>query len=65
MIVNVGGKKLAASPRQCARSFCPPDPSLPGQKRHSTCSRPPYSPDMAPCDFWLFPKLKIILKEKR
>ena len=25
----------------------------------------PYSPDMAPCDFWLFPKLKIPLKGKR
>ena len=20
--------------------------------------RPPYSPDLAPCDFWLFPKLR-------
>ena len=25
----------------------------------------PYSPDMAPCDFWLFPNLKIALKGKR
>ena len=25
----------------------------------------PYSPDMAPCDFWLFPKLKRPLKGKR
>ena len=25
----------------------------------------PYSPDLAPCDFWLFPKLKTILKGKR
>ena len=25
----------------------------------------PYSPDLEPCDFWLFPKLKTILKEKR
>jgi histone-lysine N-methyltransferase SETMAR len=25
----------------------------------------PYSPDMASCDFWLFPKLKIPLKGKR
>jgi len=25
----------------------------------------PYSPDIAPCDFWLFPKLKIPLKGKR
>ena len=23
-----------------------------------TVSHPPYSPDFAPCDFWLFPKLK-------
>jgi hypothetical protein len=23
---------------------------------------PPYSPDLAPCDFWLFPKLKTVLK---
>jgi len=23
---------------------------------------PPYSPDLAPCDFWLFPKLKSPLK---
>jgi hypothetical protein len=22
----------------------------------------PYSPDMAPCDFWLFPKLKMLLE---
>jgi transposase len=25
----------------------------------------PYSPDMAPCDFWLFPKLKIPMKGAR
>ena len=24
----------------------------------NTVPRPPYSPDLAPCDFWLFPKLK-------
>ena len=23
-----------------------------------TASQPPYSPDLAPCDFWLFPKLR-------
>lgn len=27
---------------------------------HST-----YSPDLAPCDFFLFPKIKIALKERR
>ena len=25
----------------------------------------PYSPDLAPCDFWLFPKLKIPLRGHR
>ncbi|KAI6658273.1 Transposase [Oopsacas minuta] len=25
---------------------------------------PPYSPDLVPCDFWLFPKLKIYLQDK-
>ena len=24
----------------------------------NTVPNPPYSPDFAPCDFWLFPKLK-------
>jgi len=26
---------------------------------------PPYSPDLAPCDFWSFPKLKNALKGQR
>jgi hypothetical protein len=26
---------------------------------------PSYSPDLAPCDFWLFPKLKNALKEQK
>ena len=24
-----------------------------------TVSHPPYSPDLAPCDFWSFPKLRV------
>ena len=27
--------------------------------------QPPYSPDLVPCDFWLFPKLKSPLRGKR
>jgi len=26
---------------------------------------PPYSPDLAPCDFWFFPNVKITMKGKR
>ena len=28
-------------------------------------AQPPYSPDLVPCNFWLFPKLKSPLKGKR
>jgi len=31
----------------------------------TTASHPPYSPDLAPCDFFLFPRMKRDLKEKR
>jgi len=30
----------------------------------TVCPRPPYSPDLAPCDFWLFPKVKTTMKGK-
>jgi hypothetical protein len=26
---------------------------------------PPYSPDLAPCDFFLFPKMKLKMKRRR
>ena len=28
-------------------------------------TQPPYSPELLPCDFWIFPKLKSPLKRKR
>jgi len=31
----------------------------------TVCPHPPYSPDLAPCDFWLFPKAKMTMKGKR
>ena len=35
--------------------------------KHSTAQlqQPPYSPDLAPCDFFLFPRLKEVLKGQR
>ena len=33
--------------------------------RITQVSQPPYSPYLAPCDFWLFPKLKSPLKGRR
>lgn len=31
----------------------------------ATVPHPPYSPDLAPCDFWLFPELKIPLRGRK
>ena len=31
------------------------------ENRITTLPHPAYSPDLAPCDFWLFPKLKELL----
>lgn len=31
-------------------------------KQITALDHPPYSPDLAPCDFWLFPRLKTVLK---
>ena len=34
-------------------------------KNITVCPHPPYSPDLAPCDFLLFPKVKMAMKDKR
>jgi len=34
-------------------------------KNIMVCPHPPYSPDLAPCDFWLFPKVKMTMQGKR
>jgi hypothetical protein len=31
-------------------------------KKITLCRHPPYLPDLAPCDFWLFPKIKLMMK---
>ena len=35
-----------------------------GECQITQVTQPPYSPDLAPCDFWLFPKLKSPFKGK-
>jgi histone-lysine N-methyltransferase SETMAR len=35
------------------------------KKQHSDCAHPPYSPDLAPSDFWPFPSLKMGLRGRR
>ena len=36
-----------------------------GEKQHSSDGTSTYSPDLAPCDFFLFPKIKSALKGTR
>jgi hypothetical protein len=33
-----------------------------GKYKMAVISHPPYSPDLPPCDFFLFPKIKLKLK---
>jgi hypothetical protein len=44
---------------------CPECQGILGQEQHPCGSYPPYSPDLAPCDFFLIPRLKSTLKGKR
>ena len=55
--------RLAVSSRQCTHSCI----TKSSAKKHkiTQVTQPLYSPDLAPCDFWLFPKLNSPLKGKR
>ena len=39
--------------------------SFPVKHQIAQVAQPHYSPDLAPCDFWFFPRLKSPLKRKR
>ena len=49
---------VAFPPGQCTTPQLHPCQRLFDQDRHKTLPQPPYSPALAPCDFWLFPKLR-------
>ena len=55
---------LAASSQQCAHSCIMSHAECFGETSNHPGDWAPYSPDLVPCDFWLFPKLKSPLKEK-
>ena len=48
---------VAFPPRQCTSPQLHPGHRLFDQDGHQDSFHPPYSPDLAPCVFWLFPKL--------
>ena len=46
------------APAHTALSIC----QFLAERNIATLEHPPYSPDLAPCDFFLFPKIKSVLK---
>ena len=61
----MGNWWLAASSRQCALSCITLVQSCLMKYQIIQVTQLPYSPDLAPCNFWVFPKLKLPLKRKR
>jgi hypothetical protein len=56
---------LAASPRQCPIWHFRPHPAVFGEIQNGCYPHTPNSPDLAPCGFFLFPKIKLKLKGRR
>ena len=56
---------LAASSRQCACSCIGSYAEFLAKHQIAQVTQPPHNPDLVPCDFWLFPKIKSPLKWKR
>jgi hypothetical protein len=56
---------LAALPWQRPVSHLRPHPAVSGVMKLAVISHQPYSPDLTPCDIFLFPKMKLKLKERR
>ena len=61
----MGNWWLAASSWQCANSCMISHAFSSVKHQIIQVTQAPYSPDLVPCDFWLFPKLKSPLKGKR
>ena len=55
----------AASSWQCTRSRVTSCAEFLAQHQITQVTQFPYGPDLVPCDFWLFPKLKSPLKGNR
>ena len=60
----IGNWWLAASSRQHTRSCITSHAGCFCETSNHPGNWAPYSPDLVPCDFWLFPKLKSPLKGK-
>jgi histone-lysine N-methyltransferase SETMAR len=59
---DMAHKQLGVPSRQCACAHRFGCAAVLGLQKHDGHPPPPYSPDLTPCDFFLFPKMKINLK---
>ena len=57
--------ELGVAPRQCTSSLVVPCAQFLAKNETTVVPQPSYSPDLAPADFFLFPKLKSTLKGRR
>jgi len=62
--IHIGRASRSASTRQSACPFYSSRAGFFGKASHHPGLSTPQSPDLAPCDFWLFPKLKSPLKKR-
>jgi hypothetical protein len=58
-------QQMVSPPWQHARSHITRCSTIPDFQKHYSDSPPPYSPDLAPCEVFLFPKMKLRLKGHR
>jgi len=56
---------VASASGQCTRPLNIECASVSHEKQDDNGFAPPYSPDLAPCDFFLFPRMKRDLKGRR
>ena len=61
----MGNWRLAAPSQQCTCSCITSRAEYFGETANHPGDSAPYSPDVVPCEFWLFPKLKSPLKGKK
>jgi hypothetical protein len=61
----VAHEVLDSRRQQCTLSPSTSHSWVSRQPQHVIASAPPYSPDLAPVDFFLFPKMKMQLKGHR
>jgi len=61
----MAGWRLDPTPRQCARTHFTSCAAGFGQTRHRSVAAAAISTDLSPCEFFLFPRLKKVLKGHR